>query len=169
MKYQHCKVSSQKRAYPWSHYICCRDFEPIVWCIVMKISIRFQNFCFTFHVSYFVIKQLNINHLWKWNIRLQYFILSFMFHFSNLCGSALSLPQRFLNRSLSVFKSLPQCFWIAPTVFLFFSLSVFLNETLKLKMKHKIRMFQPSKALIINRLKHKSETWKQKTPLVKYT
>ena len=147
MKYQHCKVSSQKRVYPWSHYICCRDFEPILWCIVMKISIRFQNFCFTFHVSYFVIKQLNINHLEKWNIRLGCFILSFMFHFSNLWGSALSLPQ---------------CFWIASTVFLFFSLSVFLNETLKLKMKHKSRMFQPSKVLIINRLKLKNETWKQK-------
>ena len=154
MKYQHCKVSSQKRAYPWSHYICCRDFEPIVWCIVMKISIRFQNFCFTFHVSYFVIKQLNINHLWKWNIWLGCFILSFMFHFSNLCGSALSLPQ---------------CFWIAPTVFLnrFHSVFVFLpqcflNEILKLKMKHKSRMFQPSKVLIINRLKLKNETWKQK-------
>ena len=154
MKYQHCKVSSQKKVYPRSHYICCQDFEPIVWCIVMKISIRFQNFCFTFHVSYFVIKQLNINHLGKWNIWLGCFILSFMFHFSNLCGSALSLPQ---------------CFWIAPTVFLnrFHSVFVFLpqcflNEILKLKMKHKSRMFQPSKVLIINRLKLKNETWKQK-------
>ena len=130
------------------------------WCIytsiadTLTISIRFQNFCFTFHVSYFVIKQLNINHLWKWNIWLGCFILSFMFHFSNLCGSALSLPQ---------------CFWIAPTVFLnrFHSVFVFLpqcflNEILKLKMKHKSRMFQPSKVLIINRLKLKNETWKQK-------
>ena len=33
-----------------------------------------------------------------------------------------------------------------------------LNETLKLKMKHKSRMFQPSKVLIINKLKHKNET-----------
>ena len=154
MKYQHCKVSSQKRVYPWSHYICCWDFEPIVWCIVMMISIRFQNFCFTFHVSYFVIKQLNINHLGKWSIWHGCFILSFMFHFSNLCGSALSLPQ---------------CFWIAPTMFLnrFHSVFVFLpqcflNETLKLKMKHKSRMFQPSKVLIINRLKLENETWKQK-------
>ena len=31
-------------------------------------------------------------------------------------------------------------------------------ETLKLKMKHKSRMFQPSKVLIINKLKHRNET-----------
>jgi hypothetical protein len=29
---------------------------------------------------------------------------------------------------------------------------------LKVKMKHRSRMFQPSKVLIINRLKHKNET-----------
>ena len=52
-------------------------------------------------------------------------------------------PTVFLNRSHSVFVFLPQCF---------------LNETLKLKMKHKSRMFQPSKVLIINRLKLKNET-----------
>ena len=52
-------------------------------------------------------------------------------------------PTVFLNRSHSVFVFLPQ--W-------------FLNETLKLKMKHKSRMFQPSKVLIINKLKHKNET-----------
>ena len=52
-------------------------------------------------------------------------------------------PTVFLNRFHSVFVFLPQCF---------------LNETLKLKMKHKSRMFQPSKVLIINRLKHESET-----------
>ena len=49
-------------------------------------------------------------------------------------------PTEFLNRSHSVFVFLPQ--W-------------FLNETLKLKMKHKSRIFQPSKVLIINRLKLK--------------
>ena len=77
-------------------------------------------------------------------------MFSFMFHFSKHCGSAFTLPQCFeiaptvfLNRSHSVFIFLPQCF---------------LNETLKLKMKHKSRMFQPSKVLIINRLKHKNET-----------
>ena len=79
----------------------------------------------------------------------------------NLCGSDSktlwereSAPSVFLNRSHSVFVFLPQCF---------------LNETLKLKMKHKSRMFQLSKALIINELKYKNETWKQKIPMVKYT
>ena len=67
-------------------------------------------------------------------------------------------PTVFLNRSHSVFESLPQCFRIAPTVFLFFSHSVFENETLKAKMKHRSSMFQPLKVLIINELKHKNET-----------
>ena len=65
--------------------------------------------------------------------------------------------------------SLPQCFWIAPTVFLNRSHSVFvflpqcfLNETLKLKMKHRSRMFQLSKVLIINKLKHKKWNMKAK-------
>ena len=52
-------------------------------------------------------------------------------------------PTVFLNRSLSVFVFLPQCF---------------LNETLKLKMKHKSCMFQSLNVLIINRLKHENET-----------
>ena len=56
-----------------------------------------------------------------------------------------------VSRSHCVFESLPQCFLIAPTVF-------FLSETLKLKMKHRSRMFQSSKVLIINKLKHKNET-----------
>ena len=34
----------------------------------------------------------------------------------------------------------------------------FLEKTLKLKVKHKSRMFQPFKVLIINKLKHKNET-----------
>ena len=54
-----------------------------------------------------------------------------------------SAPSVFLNRSHSVFVFLPQCF---------------LNETLKLKMKHKSCMFQPSKVLIINKLEYKNET-----------
>ena len=59
-----------------------------------------------------------------------------MFHFKFHVSLFKTLRERFhaptvfLNRSHSVFKSLPQCF---------------LNETLKLKMKHKSRMFQPSK------------------------
>ena len=52
-------------------------------------------------------------------------------------------PTVFLNRSHRVFVFLPQCF---------------LNETLKLKMKHKSCMFQSLNVLIINRLKHETET-----------
>ncbi len=52
-------------------------------------------------------------------------------------------PTVFLNRSLSVFVFLPQCFW---------------NETLKLKMKHKYAIFHFLKALIIRNFKSKSET-----------
>ena len=52
-------------------------------------------------------------------------------------------PTEVLNRSHSVFVFLPQ---------------YFLNETLKLKMKHKSRMFQLLKVLIINKLKYKNET-----------
>ena len=69
------------------------------------------------------------------------------------------------DRSHCVFKSLPLCFDIAPTVFWNRSLSVFVflpqcfwNETLKLKMKHKYTMFHFLKALIISTFKSKSET-----------
>ena len=76
-----------------------------------------------------------------------------MFHFKFHVSFFKTLRERFhaptvfLNRSHRGFESLPQCFCFSP--------SVFLNETLKLKMKHKSRMFQPSKVLIINRLKLK--------------
>ncbi len=62
------------------------------------------------------------------------------------------------KRSHCVFIFLPQCFVIAPIVFLFFSLSVFLYETMKLKMKHKYTMFHLLNALIINSFELKSET-----------
>ena len=81
------------------------------------ISIHFQNFWIIFHVSFFVIKWLNISHFEKWNILLLCFIFSFMFHFLKHWGSAFTLPQCFwiaptvfLNRSHSVFVFLPQCF-----------------------------------------------------------
>ena len=72
-----------------------------------------------------------------------------MFHFQFHVSFFKTLRERFrapsvyLNRSHSVFVFLPQCFQ---------------NETLKPKMKHRSRMFQPSKVLIINKLKHKNET-----------
>ena len=59
--------------------------------------------------------------------------------FKNTEG-ALSRSHRGLNRSHSVFVFLPQCF---------------LNETLKLKMKHKYTMFHLLNALITNVLKLK--------------
>ena len=85
---------------------------------IEHISIRIQNLWFIFHVSFLCFNSLNINHLEKWNIELRCFILSFMFHFSKHWGSALSLPQCFWiaptvfwNRSHSVFVFLPLCFW----------------------------------------------------------
>ena len=72
-----------------------------------------------------------------------------MFHFEFHVSPLKTLRERFhaptvfLNRSHSVFVFLPQCF---------------LNETLKLKMKHKSRMFQSLNVLIINEFKHKNET-----------
>ena len=60
---------------------------------------------------------------------------SFMFHFKFHVSLFKTLRERFhaptvfLNRSLSFFESLPQCFCFSPSVFLFFSLSVF-------RMKH---------------------------------
>ena len=62
---------------------------------ISLLSIRFQNFWFIFHVSFLVS----------------------CFTFQNTEGAR--------YRSLSVFESLPQCFCFSPTVFLFFSLSVF--------------------------------------------
>ena len=84
----------------------------------------------------------------------------FKFHVSlfKTLGERVIAPSVFWNRSHSVLESLPQCFGIAPTVFLFFSHCVFENETMKAKMKHRSSMFQPSKVLIINELKHKNET-----------
>ena len=55
-----------------------------------------------------------------------------------------------LKFHVSFFKTLMERLH-APSVFLEY-------ETLKLKMKHKNRIFQPSKVLIINKLKHKNET-----------
>ena len=66
---------------------------------------------------------------------------SFMFHFKFHVSLFKTLRERFhaptvfLNRSHSVFVFLPQCF---------------LNETLKLKMKHRYTMFHNLNVLIIN-------------------
>ena len=125
---------------------------------ISLISIRFHYLCIIFHISFLCFSLLIINTFEGWNITLKCFTFSFMFHFSKHCGSGFTLPQ---------------CFWIAPTVFLNCSHSVFvflpqcfLNETLKLKMKHKYTMFHLLNTLIINVLKLKNETWKQKMPWV---
>ena len=69
----------------------------------------------------------------------------FKFHVSLLktLRKRVIAPSVFLNRSHRGFESLPQCF---------------LNETLKLKMKHKYTMFHLLNALITNVLKLKNET-----------
>ena len=125
---------------------------------ISLISIRFHYLCIIFHVSFLYFNLLIINTFEDWNITLKCSSFSFMFHFSKHWGSVKALPQCFwiaptevLNRSHSVFVFLPQCF---------------LNETLKLKMKHKYTMFHLLNTLIINVLKLKNETWKQKMPWV---
>ena len=74
-----------------------------------------------------------------------------MFHFYFQCFILKTLREKYKNTVGAIQNlcgsdnALPQCFekW-----------------NMKLKMKHKSRMFQLSKVLIINRLKHKNETWK---------
>ena len=79
------------------------------------------------------------------------FLLS-MFHSKKHWGrKTKTLWERFktsvgaIQKHCGSVKALPQCFekW-----------------NMKLKMKHKSRMFQLLKVLIINKLKHKNETWK---------
>ena len=95
--------------------------RPINCSLSHKISIRFQNLWFIFHVSFFLLTNwisIILKHE-TYNLYVSFLVSCFIFQ--NTEGA--------LSRSLSVFESLPQCFWIAPTVFLFFSLSVF-------RMKH---------------------------------
>ena len=82
-----------------------------------KISIRFQNLRFIFHVSFFFVNNWISITFEKWNIVCLCFIFSFMFHLKKHSGSVWSLPLCFwiaptevLNRSHSVFVFLPQCF-----------------------------------------------------------
>ena len=71
------------------------------------------SFMFHFYVSTYWISIISENETYDFNVS---FLVS-CFTFQNTVGA--------LSRSHSVFESLPQCFEIAPTVFLFFSLSVF--------------------------------------------
>ena len=94
-----------------------------------------------FYLSCFIFRYngLNIKRLERWNIVLQCFIFSFMFHFKfhvpffKTLRERFIAPSVFLNLSHSVFKSLPQCFWISPTVFLNRSHSVFLKWNIETK------------------------------------
>ena len=117
----------------------------INWTLIISL-IFFVNYSLMF----ILVRQINcsLSHIYPYVFKT--FDLSFMFHFyvSTYWLSIISKSETydfnvsflvscfiFQNtegaryRSLSVFESLPQCFEIAPSVFLFFSLSVF-------KMKH---------------------------------
>ena len=112
------------------------------------------------------IRQINCNLSNIYPYVFKTFDLSFMFHFllqSNWI-SVISKSETYdfnvsflvscftiqntegaLSRSLSVFKSLPQCFWIAPTVFLFFSHSVFRMKHWNQKWNIKVACFSLQK------------------------
>ena len=81
----------------------------------------FRILCFMFHflslMCWFSIIIRDETYSFDVSFYVSCFILCFMFHFSKYWGSDLSLPLCFwiapivfLNRSLSVFESLPQCF-----------------------------------------------------------
>ena len=104
-----------------------------------------------FHVSFLCFNLLIINTFEGWNIRLLCFIFSFNVSFKKHWGrKTKTLWERFKNTEGAIQKhcgsdnALPQCFekW-----------------NMKLKMKHRSSMFQTLKALIINELKYKNETW----------
>ena len=114
--------------------------------------VYFTNGIFCFHVSFLCFNLLIINTFEGWNIRLLCFIFSFNVSFKKHWGrKTKTLWERFktsvgaIQKHCGSVKSLPQCFekW-----------------NMKLKVKHKSIMFQPSRVLIINKLKHKNETWK---------
>ena len=106
---------------------------------------------------FFEMKQWNFE---RWNIQ-----VSYVSHFRNDWYSIIFSSQKGETYNLNV-SPLVSCFisqkfhvsilktqWereSAPIVFLFFSLSVFLYETMKLKVKHSSYMFHLSKWLIFN-------------------
>ena len=114
--------------------------------------VYFTNGVFCFHVSVSYFNLLIINTFNDWNIRLLCFIFSFNVSFKKHWGrKTKTLRERFktsvgaIQKHCGSVKALPLCFekW-----------------NMKLKVKHKSIMFQPSRVLIINKLKHKNETWK---------
>ena len=114
--------------------------------------VYFTSDVFCFHVSFLCFNLLIINAFKGWNIRLLCFIFSFNVSFWKHWGrKTKTLWERFKNTEGAIskhcgsVKALPQCFeeW-----------------NMKLKMKHKSRMFHFLKCLIFNKLKQKNETWK---------
>ena len=107
---------------------------------------------FLFHVSFLCFNLLIINTLEGWNIRLLCFTFGFNVSFEKHWGKKTkTLWERFktpvgaIQKHWGSVKALPQCFekW-----------------SMKLKMKHKSRMFHFSKWLIFNYFITKNETWK---------
>ena len=114
--------------------------------------VYFTNGVFCFHVSFLCFNLLIINTFKSWNIRLLCFIFSFNVSFKKYWGrKTKTLWERFktsvgaIQKHCGSVKALPQCFekW-----------------NMKLKMKHKSRMFHFSKWLIFNYFITKNETWK---------
>ena len=141
----------------------------------LKILTYFYHRPFLFHVSFFTFNKVIINDFKRWNIKIICFTFSFivsLFHFYRFAKkleitTMKKNTMRAIYRSHCVFKSLPQCSWIAPTVFSNRSHSVFeslpqcfLEEwNMKAKMKHTLSMFHLLNILIINALNYKNETW----------
>ena len=115
--------NEQKRV--CSHFVMVRKDR----CAKVNVSWRYfsiRNYylrilCFMFHflslMCWFSIIIRGETYSFDVSFYVSCFILCFMFHFSKYWGSDLSLPlcswispSVFLNLSLSVFKSLPQCF-----------------------------------------------------------
>ena len=97
-----------------------------------------------FHVSFLCFNSLIINTFKGWNIELRCFIFAFNVSFSKTQWEKYKNTVGAIQKHCGSDNALPQCFekW-----------------NMKLKMKHRSSMFQPLKALIINELKYKNETW----------
>ena len=127
---------------------CCRGLQtrPPIRPTNCSLSNIYPYVFKTFDLSFmfhFMFQLIDYQSFQKVKHTIQMFHFQFHVSLFKTLRERFHAPSVFLNRSHSVFVFLPQCFQ---------------NETLKPKMKHKSRMFQPSKELIINRLKHKNET-----------
>ena len=114
--------------------------------------VYFTNGVFCFHVSFLCFNSLILNAFNDWNIRLLCFIFTFNVSFKKHWGrKTKTLWERFKNTVGAIskhwgsVKALSQCLekW-----------------NMKLKLKHRSRMFQFLKWLIFNYFITKNETWK---------